>query len=125
MPSYYQNVSAVQNYIVDRPYCIPLHILLCMFYLALGYPDLAAGQAYKTLMLADAVQDSADEYHDDACRALSEIIAYHPLVERISLLKSEIQTDPAGRAYRNGDDEDQQADVEVAVWLREHYLPLM
>jgi hypothetical protein len=35
-------------------------------YLLLGYPDLAAGSAYKALLLTDAVRDDSDEYHDPA-----------------------------------------------------------
>lgn len=39
------------------------------------YPDLAAGAAYKALLLADALQDDSDEYHDAATSALESEIA--------------------------------------------------
>ena len=32
----------------------------------MGYPDLAAGAAYKALLLADAIADESDEFHDAA-----------------------------------------------------------
>ena len=40
-----------------HPYCIPIYVTLSATYLQLGYPDLAAGAAYKALLLCDAVQD--------------------------------------------------------------------
>lgn len=75
-------------------------------------------------MLSDAVQDAADEYHEDACDALREVIQQQPLVERISLLKTELHADLDARHGKFGEP-DQETDVEVDVWLREHYLLLM
>lgn len=36
----------------------------------LQYPDLAAGAAYKALLLSDALQDEDDEYFDDVVDTL-------------------------------------------------------
>lgn len=57
---------------LDRsPYSLILYIESSCIYQSLGYPDLAAGAAYKALLLADAVQDESDEYHEPAIAALS------------------------------------------------------
>jgi len=70
------------------------------------------------------VQDAADEYHDRACAALHEVVRGLPLVDRIALLKAELNAHGESRTARSEGDEPQ-ADIEVSVWLREHYLPLM
>lgn len=55
------------------PYSIPLRLQLARAYQALGYPDLAAGDAYRALLLIDeAVQDG--EYHDQAIEAARDDI---------------------------------------------------
>jgi len=117
-------VSKISNLVAENPYCIPLYILLSQKYLRLGHPDLACGAVYKALLLSDAVQDVADEYHEDACDAVRKVIQQQPLVERISLLKGELHADLDARQGRFGEP-DEETDVEVDVWLREHYLLLM
>lgn len=52
----------------DRPYSILHRIALAEAYNNLGYPDLAAGDAYKALLLVDEVTDEG-EYHDEALEA--------------------------------------------------------
>lgn len=47
-----------------------MYIFLARLYLELAYPDLAAGSAYKALLLSDAARDECDEYHDQATEAL-------------------------------------------------------
>ena len=86
----------------------------------LGYPDLSAGEAYKCLLLCDAVGDTADEYHGPTAAALRDLIQQIPLVERIRLLKGELHADKHPPTREPGED----MDVEVDVWVREHYLPL-
>lgn len=71
------------------------------------------------------MQDTADEYHEGACEGLHEVVQHLPLVERISLLKTELHAGFEARQDRLGDVEEAQADIEVCVWLREHYLLLM
>ena len=68
------------------------------------------------------MQDTADEYHDDACDALYNVIQDLPLSERISLLKTELHGHADGLSK---DGEEAQADIEVLIWLKEHYLLLM
>ncbi|KAI7221680.1 hypothetical protein KC333_g1600 [Hortaea werneckii] len=115
-------IRDISRQIDENSYCAPLYVLLALKYLFAGYPDLASGAAYKALLLADAVQDAADEYHDRACEAMRKVIQQQPLVERISLLKGELHAD-AKSSSRLGEP-DEETDVEVDVWLREHYLLL-
>ena len=91
-------------------------------YLQLGYPDLAAGEAYKALLLSDAVRDTSDEFHEVAFESLRTVISQVRLEERIALLKTELGTSLVNDAQERPDEEQ---DVELDIWLREHYLPLM
>lgn len=117
------SIREIFRLLEENPYCIPLYVLLGLQYLLAGYPDLASGAAYKALLLADAVRDVADEYHEQACEALRRVIQQQPLVERISLLKGELHADMSIRQGRMSEP-DEETDVEVDVWLREHYLLL-
>lgn len=56
-------LAAAHTMVGNHPYCILWYINSAEAYLDLDYPDLAAGAAYKALLLADAIQDTADEYH--------------------------------------------------------------
>ncbi|KAF2022131.1 hypothetical protein BU24DRAFT_363183 [Aaosphaeria arxii CBS 175.79] len=57
-----------QTDLADRPYSVVLRIQLAGAYKAAGYPDLAAGEAYKALLLIDeVVQDG--EFHEEAISA--------------------------------------------------------
>lgn len=102
----------------DHPYCLPLYLVLAQKQIQLGYPDLAASAAYKAVLLSDAIQDEADEYHDDACDAVREVILQQSIYERISLLKEELHREAAaGPGIEH--------DVEVDLWLRKHYESMM
>lgn len=101
---------------------MPLYIVFASTYLQLGYPDLAAGEAYKALLLSDAVRDSSDDYHEPAFESMRDVISLVPLEERIALLKTELGTSLSNAEREEPED---QEDVEIDVWLREHYLPLM
>lgn len=52
----------------------------------LGYPDLAAGDAYRALLLVDEVQDESGEYHEQALEALEK---------HLSSLTPNISAEPA------------------------------
>jgi hypothetical protein len=58
----------------QHPYHVLCYIQLSRDYADLGYPDLAAGSAYKALLLFDAIQDESDEYHERAVDSLSVIL---------------------------------------------------
>ncbi|KAF2399469.1 hypothetical protein EJ06DRAFT_531008 [Trichodelitschia bisporula] len=53
----------------DHPYSIPARLALARGYAALGYPDLAAGEAYMALLLTDEATDESGEYHDEVLEA--------------------------------------------------------
>ncbi|CAI6336106.1 unnamed protein product [Periconia digitata] len=52
----------------DRPYSIIHRLNLAKSYLGLGYPELAASDAYKALLLVDEVSEEA-EFHEKALEA--------------------------------------------------------
>jgi hypothetical protein len=52
----------------DQPYSIIHRLKLAKAYRDLGYPDLAAGDAYKALILIDEVREEG-EYHAEAVEA--------------------------------------------------------
>ncbi|KAJ8116596.1 hypothetical protein OPT61_g2001 [Boeremia exigua] len=59
---------ALQHQTPEQPYSIVHRINLAKAYKSLGYPDLAAGDAYKALLLVDEVAEEG-EYHDEALEA--------------------------------------------------------
>lgn len=56
--------------IYDDCYNIDLYSRRCDIHKALGYPDLAAMDAYKALLLVDEVSDEGFEYHEQAMDSL-------------------------------------------------------
>jgi hypothetical protein len=58
--------------ISTEPYHAGARILLSKRYSALGYPDLAAGEAYMAILLVDEIWDSNGEYHEEAIIAVRD-----------------------------------------------------
>lgn len=56
--------------ICNSPYDLIHYLERAVVYSNLGYPDLAAGDAYRALLLTDEVRNEAFEYHQDAVDAL-------------------------------------------------------
>ncbi|KAI9849642.1 MAG: hypothetical protein M1837_002767 [Sclerophora amabilis] len=56
----------------DHPYDLVIYIERSVAYSNLEYHDLAAGDAYRALLLTDAAQDEAEEYHVEAGEALEK-----------------------------------------------------
>jgi len=63
-----------------------LQIEIAGVYVALGYPDLAVGAAYKALLLVDAFDDESDEYHDEVVGDLINNITRQPIRLRFSVI---------------------------------------
>ncbi|RMZ72250.1 Wd tetratricopeptide repeat domain-containing [Pyrenophora seminiperda CCB06] len=63
-----RELVGLQETTLDQPYSISHRLKLAEAYKDLGYPDLAAGDAYKALILIDEVVQEG-EYHDDALEA--------------------------------------------------------
>ncbi|KAI9763195.1 MAG: hypothetical protein M1840_000861 [Geoglossum simile] len=53
-----------------HPYDLSLYIDRAKAYAQLGYPDLAASDAYRALLLTDEIRDETGEYHEEASLAL-------------------------------------------------------
>ena len=56
--------------LIDSPYDAKLYLGRARCYQDLEFPDLAAGDAYKALLLTDEAQDDSGEYHDQALEAI-------------------------------------------------------
>ncbi|TKA66124.1 hypothetical protein B0A55_09699 [Friedmanniomyces simplex] len=108
-----------EHYLVDYPYLLPIRLLTAQKYLQLGYPDLAAGEAYKALLLCDAVRDPSDDYHQMAAPQLREFIQQVPVAERLRQLKC----DPDGVQELPPGSSGEVMDFELDLWVRYHYLP--
>ncbi|KAK4123706.1 hypothetical protein N657DRAFT_680856 [Parathielavia appendiculata] len=52
--------------LASSPYDLILYLERAVVYSHLAYPDLAAADAYRSLLLADEVRDESFEYHDQA-----------------------------------------------------------
>ncbi|KAI1502772.1 Wd tetratricopeptide repeat domain-containing protein [Biscogniauxia marginata] len=57
--------------LLASPYNLIIYLKRALVYADLGYPDLAAGDAYRALLLADEVRDESFEYHDQSLQALT------------------------------------------------------
>lgn len=53
----------------DEPYDHSERLHLAQLYQELGYPDLAAGEAYLAILLLDEIEDESGEYHTEALAA--------------------------------------------------------
>ncbi|KAL2271745.1 hypothetical protein VTJ83DRAFT_1116 [Remersonia thermophila] len=57
--------------LASSPYDLILYLERAVVYSSLAYPDLAASDAYRALLLADEVRDEGFEYHEEAKEALA------------------------------------------------------
>ncbi|ENI09961.1 hypothetical protein COCC4DRAFT_158520 [Bipolaris maydis ATCC 48331] len=63
-----EKLVALQHATPEQPYSIAHRLNLARAYKDLGYPDLAAGDAYRALILVDELVEEG-EYHDEALEA--------------------------------------------------------
>lgn len=71
----------------EHPYSVELYSRIATSYLGLAYPDLAAGAAYKALLLIDNLNDEDGEFHDQAFLSLAESISKQSLTARCAMLE--------------------------------------
>lgn len=73
--------------LAQSPYDLILYLERALVYSELGYPDLAAGDAYRALLLTDEVRDEDFEYHEQASEALKRYSTSPPpaIIRRGSL----------------------------------------
>lgn len=64
-----QNLTAE---LLDSPYDLITYLKRAVVHSHLSYPDLAAGDAYKALLLTDEVRDESFEYHTQALEVLQQ-----------------------------------------------------
>jgi hypothetical protein len=83
---------------------------------------LAAGACYKAILLSDALDDEADEYHEAASDALKLVIQQQPLEERIRIIKAAMNAEDDDTTTP---DSDTALDIELTLWLKEHYRLIM
>ena len=107
-------LAGARNCIEQDPFCLPTYVDNSQRYLQLGYPDLAAGEAYKALLLADAVRDEGDEYHQPAVNAMND---------DLDNLSSRERTIAFGDGRPRSFDENDDSGVEALVLNL--YLPLV
>ncbi|CAJ2509993.1 Uu.00g058930.m01.CDS01 [Anthostomella pinea] len=65
-----QQRQSLTDQLLASPYDLIVYLKRAVVYADLGYPDLAAGDAYRALLLSDEVRDEGFEYHDQALEAL-------------------------------------------------------
>ncbi|KAI1078463.1 hypothetical protein F5B20DRAFT_582379 [Whalleya microplaca] len=63
--------QALTDELLASPYDLVIYIKRAVIYADLGYPDLAAGDAYRALLLTDEVLDESFEYHTQALGSLN------------------------------------------------------
>jgi len=91
--------------LTESPYDLILYLERAVVYSNLAYPDLAAGDAYRALLLADEVRDESFEYHDQAKEALRgykilpcpEVLNHGCLVEDLDRLAVTEGSEAAGQ----------------------------
>jgi hypothetical protein len=65
------DLIALQEATPEQPYSIPHRLKLAKAYQQLGYPDLAASDAYKALLLIDEVVEEG-EYYGEVLEAMKD-----------------------------------------------------
>ncbi|KUI64759.1 hypothetical protein VM1G_00737 [Cytospora mali] len=58
------------DWLAESPYDLIRHLQRAVVYSNLGYPDLAAGDAYRALLLTDEVRNEGFEFHEQAVASL-------------------------------------------------------
>lgn len=70
LPSLLRNRAILTDRLSQRPYDPETFLERALCHEELGFPDLAAGDAYKALLLTDEVLDESGEYHELAVEAI-------------------------------------------------------
>lgn len=71
------------QHLFERPYSCITYILRAIYHEKLGYPDLAAGDAYRALLLTDEISDDSSEYHEQTLEAYHQDVAHEDLLDRL------------------------------------------
>lgn len=88
--------AAISAHLEDSPYDLIAYLDRARAHQVLGYPDLAAGDAYRALLLSDEARTEGFEYHDEA----SDALASYEDPEALVGLQGEASERGAAAAYR-------------------------
>ncbi|KAI1469352.1 uncharacterized protein F4812DRAFT_457891 [Daldinia caldariorum] len=102
--------QSLTDKLLDNPYDLVLYLRRALVYSDLAYPDLAAGDAYRALLLTDEVRDDSFEYHTQAFEAL-ENHAEGPFLEVLD------HGSLAGTQSRLSELDSGEKDVPALAWL--------
>ncbi|KAF4124223.1 SET [Geosmithia morbida] len=101
--------SHLTDSLVGDPYNVILYLERAVLYSDLGYPDLAAGDAYRALLLTDEIADEGLEYNERASNALRTYLGRDtPGVLDFGNLLAEWQEAQSDPDSHGGDDESRQ-----------------
>ncbi|KAL8827983.1 MAG: hypothetical protein Q9191_002852 [Dirinaria sp. TL-2023a] len=64
------DLLAINKDIEGNPYLPNNHLLRAEWYEINGFPDLAAGDVYKALLLSDELRDESGEYHEEVLKSV-------------------------------------------------------
>lgn len=67
--------SGLTQKLEEDPYDLLLYLERASVYSELGYPDLAAGDSYRALLLCDELKDESFEYHEQALDSFKSRLA--------------------------------------------------
>ncbi|KAK4978411.1 hypothetical protein LTR66_010600, partial [Elasticomyces elasticus] len=116
----------LSSFTKQYPYSIALYHQISRAYVSLGYPELAAGAAYRALLLIDEANDEEGEFHQDVVDTLILSVEREPLSSRVQMLRE--YSDLAERFDPTTAELDEQGYVslrveadEALVWAREWY----
>ncbi|KAI4116745.1 MAG: hypothetical protein LQ345_002892 [Seirophora villosa] len=88
----------------DLPYSYVTYLKRAQCHEDLGYSDLAAGDAYRALLLIDEVSDDSGEYHEQALETLQEALGRDTSVEENTARECNRRNTPCEQANGAGAD---------------------
>lgn len=74
------------TFLETHPYSVELYSRIANAYENVGYMDLAAGAAYKALLLLDNLGDEGNEFYEQAFISLAESVSKESLSSRCEIL---------------------------------------
>ncbi|KYK57782.1 wd and tetratricopeptide repeat protein [Drechmeria coniospora] len=113
--------SQLTRGLVGLPYDLILYLERAVVHSDLGYPDLAAGDAYRALLLADEVVNEGFEYHEQAL----ECLMMHSVVPMPNVLASSGPTNDSSGDNSGGDpshDEDRARTLATTASIRAYQI---
>jgi hypothetical protein len=117
----------LRDFLSEHPYSIDLYSRIANAYADCGYPDLAAGAAYKALLLIDQLDDEGAEFYEPTFLSLAESVSKKSLVSRCAMLEkdADLQQSLFHPAHAHRDEEGNAQfpvlEQEVHLWAKEEH----